>query len=191
MGGEDLPSKLRSGELRVRNTKPACPPHLQILIHSSPISKKKRGKIPKKRKKEKENHIHSFRKQFYVTYKWKKKGVGAGVGVNTIRIPNTQYFTSWRCISITIKLHSPVSLSLSKPLLSLPPIHASLQCSFSRHSTSSDRGQSCRSAGPRDWGGNLCRRKREFICGDCFAEGVMSPLLASVNSVVGGRDGGC
>lgn len=93
-------------------------------------------------------------------------GGGQG-GINTIQIPNTQYFTSWRCISITIYFRSPLS---SKPLLFPPslPIHASLQCSFSQHSTSSDRSQSCGSAGPRDWGGNLCRRKREFICGDSW-----------------------
>lgn len=55
------------GELRVRNTKPACPPNFGYFF-ISPISEEKK----KREKGQKEDHtgnIHSFRKQFYVTYK--------------------------------------------------------------------------------------------------------------------------
>lgn len=67
-----------------------------------PSARKKEGERDKKKKKTIQENIHSFRKQFYVTYKWKKKkGGGVGRGDNTIQIPKNQYFT--------IKLRSSLS----------------------------------------------------------------------------------
>lgn len=145
--------------MRVRNTKPACPPTFRYYF--LPISK-----IRKKGAEKQTNIKETFilLENISILHTSERKGWG-GV-INIIEIPNTQYFTSW-CISITFSsdLCSPPSPSCP----SLPPVHATLQCLFSRHSTSSGRSQRCRSAGSRDWGGK-CLQEEEgvFKCGDCL-----------------------
>lgn len=107
-GKEEFTPKLRSGELRVRNTKPACPPTFRYYL-IPPISKKKKGK---RDKKDHTGNIHSFRKQFYVTYKWKKKKRG-WVG----------WVTQYKFPRINI---SPLSSDL--PSLSKPPVTPTRPC---------------------------------------------------------------
>lgn len=86
---EDFPPKL-SGELRVRNTKPACPPTFRYYFippHQQERKGEKQTKKGKKTKnwKDRTGNAHSFRKQFYVTYKWKQRG--GAVGLTRYKFP--------------------------------------------------------------------------------------------------------
>lgn len=93
------------GELGVTNTKPACnPPPSHIYSFLPSVRNKKRDHT---------GNIHSFRKQFYVTYKWKKKEKKKrwGVGGWHIQIPKIQHFT--------ISFPTPIPFTASCP--SRPP----------------------------------------------------------------------
>lgn len=77
--GGRISTKLKEWGDEGEKYKTSLSPHLQILLHSSPVARKKT-------KKGGEGNIHSFRKQFYVTYKWKKGGWGRRIII--IQIPN-------------------------------------------------------------------------------------------------------
>lgn len=140
------------GELRVRNTKPACPPTFGYFF-ISPISEeeKKRGKRDKKRTIQETFILLENSSMLHMSER-ETKEVRCGGGVLTYKFPR---------INI-----SPLGSDL--PSLSKPPVPPTHPCiitvpAFSQRSATSDRSQNCRSAGPRDWGGNLCcRRKKEF-----------------------------
>lgn len=78
MGERRVSIKIKEWGVEGEKYKTSLSPHLQILLHSSPSARKKEGGEDKKKKKKKDHtgNVHSFRKQFYVTYKSKKKGEG-------------------------------------------------------------------------------------------------------------------
>lgn len=75
--------------------------------------------------------------------------------------------------------------SLLSPSFPLPPIHPSMHHYSARSlgTAPPDCSQSCGSAGPRDWGRESLQEEEGVYIWRLFAEGVISPLPASVNSV--------
>lgn len=197
-GGKSFHQNLRIGGSwgwEIQN-QPVPPPSdiTSFLPFRNKKTKTKRGRGKDKKEKDHTGNIHSFRKQFYVTYKWKKKGWGGGVGrggggVNTIQIPNTQYFTSWWCISITIKLQSPLFLSPSCPshpsmhrysawsLGTAPPLTAVRAAGVLGQETG--EGISARGRG-RLYVETVCGRSDEppsSVCQQCWGGGAWSRML--------------
>lgn len=101
-GGKSFHQNLRIGGIEGEKYKTNLSPHLQILLHSSPSGTKKQKQkgAGKGQKRKRPYRKHSFFQKTVLCYiQVKEKGVrrgrGAwGGGVNTIQIPNTQYFTS-------------------------------------------------------------------------------------------------
>lgn len=65
-GKEELKSKIKGWGVEGEKYKTSLSPHLQILLHFSLQHEKKRGKRTENR--DHTGNIHSFRKQFYVSY---------------------------------------------------------------------------------------------------------------------------
>lgn len=136
-GADTQKKKRRWGVKGETRTKPACnPPPSHIYSFFPSVRNRKRDHT---------GNIHSFRKQFYVTYRWKTK---TGGGADR-QIPKIQRFT------VSFPTAIPFSASCSSlPPSPLPPAPSvAMTPAFSRRSATSDRSENCRGAGLRDVGG--------------------------------------
>lgn len=72
-GREDFSTQLKEwGVVEGEKYKTSLSPPPSDILHTSPLARKKGEKDKKKERKKEEDHtgnVHSFRKQFYVTYK--------------------------------------------------------------------------------------------------------------------------
>lgn len=94
-GGKSFHQNLRIGGSwgwEIQN-QPVPPPSdiTSFLPFRNKKTKTKRGRGKDKKEKDHTGNIHSFRKQFYVTYKWKKRGEagawGVGGGLTRYKFP--------------------------------------------------------------------------------------------------------
>lgn len=162
-GREKFPPILRERWVEGEKYKTSLSPHLQILLQSSPSLRKKNVKAKRGKRKTIQEMSILLENSSMLHTSQRKKGLGLGAG--DYHNTNSQHSIFHLLISITIL--SQVSLS---PLSPSWPSQPSMQLSARSLGTAPPL-TAVRAAGVlgQETGeGNLCRRKREFICGDCL-----------------------